>query len=769
MSNSSEFQTGGIALLALSVVFCGISVAVLLPLIQSKNNPQLSIVAPRAETEIANVKAGQQFAEFYPTQPAGAEQQPNRVRPVSGYGTDSRVTTANAQLQRLPHQTSGFAFGSSAAGNAQAGQSQHANPFSHDSSTATQIGQNQAPTPYPSTAGFGSSSVAQHGSTSRTATVDSLSALPTSSSLYAPITVHPVTVNVDGSLLGSDVKALSEQIESVLKSNEQAMITDAEQKRVAKASRNQNRERRAHDDEISRISQGVEELASSFRKLQQETRQSLHDANQQTDRSHVSAQLLETYRAALELEQAAARQLAEQQLAHQRITEQQLAQQALEQQRKLAEQTLAQQRIAEQQFAQQALEQQKRLAEQTLAQQRIAEQTLQAQQRLIEQQLALQQATSQRIASLPVETHSGFPPMGGKPSPGQASPGQAGRVNEQPETWVIPRIQPIPDLRQFDAAPARAAAPVPVPVPKDSVPSDSQSRSRQTDSARSRTAVASQSSEYSRKAANPILLTSEGAIDHNGDTFTIPTLPHLSIPATTMEVLPDDESLESQSLHMLLPVDSTNAVPAQASTSYDRDQTAQAFPIDINLPPSGFTQQQSTRKIIEPVGFESVYSFRMAEAEDGELNVVPTRTTSSDGVVCAQCGRVHPANASHALTAPPIHYESKAATEPVASASAVAQQTKAVVPASSSVTANREATAASQASHTSVNDGSHQRKSPHIGGRGMNRHVRQSDEALPAEPLIPQVRASTLTTEENEPSILHRISSSVKQLGKSIR
>ena len=51
----------------------------------------------------------------------------------------------------------------------------------------------------------------------------------------------------------------------------------------------------------------------------------------------------------------------------------------------------------------------------------------------------------------------------------------------------------------------------------------------------------------------------------------------------------------------------------------------------------------------------------------------------------------------------------------------------------------------------------------------MNRHVKQADGQPAATGLIPKLRTSTLTTEEDEPGVLHRMTSTLKQLGRSVQ
>ena len=750
MSQSSEFQTGGVVLLAVSVVFCGISVAVLLPLIQGNSLPHLAIASAREQVDDAAVKTSQEFAEFYPSQMKASEPPLRRTTSASDHNFHARVSQASAHAQAPPNSD-----------------------FTNTVSTSNVINHSQQ------------STTQQHqttvASTQRSASVDTAAFQPPANSLFAPITVHPVTVNVDGSLFGDEVKALAERVETAIRQNEQDSAADFEDRRQSRIARTQTKERRERDEDIAKIGAGVEQLAASFRQLQDETRRSLQEAQQTSSRSQVSTQLLESYQQALQKEQLVGKQLVEQQLAQQRLMQQQIL-----------DQQVAQQRLAEQRLAQQTLEHQQRIAEQQLAQQKIAEQTLLAQQRLAETQLALQQAESTRIATRTVEsrsfeTHSGTPPMGYLPPKPTSPTAQREPVN----------TQQISEPRHFEANPISTSRQQPV---AETSAIDQQSYEH-SQSASFRAPVPIRTA-VGRSSEQQVLLRGEGlqhrgseVIDEVVETFVIPTLPQLAVPPTTMEKLPADAALESRSLQLMLPdnssrTDAIRVAPPTTERNGDEDDAVQLFPVDINLPVSSLKPVEPSRRMVEPVGYEHVYSFKMEEAEDGTPLVVEQhQPPTSSGVVCSHCGRIHPENTTHVVTTATAPTEATKSTKLTNTAPShqvqtlnnqshtVTQQSNEIVQASINLppstmqsTAAQNVVESSASAHT-VPSNEHKRtnSSPHVGGRGMNRHVKQADGQPAATGLIPKLRTSTLTTEEDEPGVLHRMTSTLKQLGRSVQ
>jgi len=770
MSNSSEFHTGGIVLLAVGIVFCGISVAVLLPLIHDISGSQSAVAAAPEQSDVAFVKVGEEYAEFVSSQTMASQQQLTRAQSANGFNAHGRVVQAHAQVQTHPP----LGFASPMPANRTPAER---NPFAEEYSAGSQQHSMSGSVPIVAATGFGSSAVRHElsdaSANTRTANVDRNAIQQPSGSVFAPITVHPVTVNVHGSMFEGEVKALTERVESAIKANQQNNAVEFELKRQAKSLRTQSRERRAREDEIAKIGDGVEQLATSFRQLQQETRESLLQVQQQASRSQVSTQLLESYRHALEKEQHAGQQIADQKLAQQQLAQQQFVQQQLAQQQQQQQQQIIQQQVADQRLSRQRLviqqiakqrldeqelaeralaqQQQQRLIEQTLIQQRLAEQTLLAQQRLTEQQLAMQQAASTRVAARPAPTYSDAPPMGHLPP-----------LAQPPAT----HSELVPEPRHLETKPVHEK-------------SSSVEEPEPLQTARSRTSVSSAAAipvAAKSRPATQVVLSGEGFV-HRGKEkiqadvkpFVIPTLPQLAVPPVSVEILPDDSAQQSRSLHMLLPLETPEIAEPQTYAPPAIDESLPALPIDINLPPPSLRTLEPSRKVVEHVGYEHVYRFKMEEADDGEMHVVADRAA-----VCAQCGKVHTMNDVDHVMVPTVAKSKPEFTEPGESlmSAAVMQASGNLPPPNSRVTASTMTQPKPSSSiplQNAPGAGQSHTANTHVGGRGMNRHLQQSEEKAVAEGLIPKIRMPSFTTEDDEPGILHRLSSTIKQLGRSVQ
>ena len=812
MSHSSEFHTSNAVLLAVGTVFCGISVAVLLPLLQDIIGSQVAEATAQGQATAAAVKVGNQYAEFFPVQRNTSWPDRMNAQLGNGFVAHPKYVQAASQVQTGNHLQGPQSTGPANPFPAGSKPVQHSgrNPFKHNDSAPSQViarggsvaaaiardlPGSEIPRQIASTA---IGELAAHGDIAR----------PASSSVFAPITIHPVTVNVDGSVFESQVNALAERVESAIKATQQTTTKESDQQHQAKATRSQARE-----EEIAKIGDGVEQLAMAFRQLQQETRESLLKVQQQASRSPVSTELLESYRHALEREQLAGQQitrqretqqqLAQQQLAQQQLAQQQLAQQQLAQQQFAQQQTLQQeiaqqavvqqrrgeqamtqqamaqralaqqQRLAEQNLAQQALAHQKWLAEQTRVQQHLAEQIQLTQKRLTDQQLAMEQAAAIRLAVRPPQNHTEVPQVGALPPIVEP----AGKDSQLvPQSRHIPAT-PIPEVDQND--PGMSAAP------------QQHGHSR---TARSRTTVFAATAipaAVQAKSETHVVLSGDDLM-HRGDSqsgteeqpFTIPTLPQLSVPPVSVEIRPDDAALESRSLEMVLPtelgdeelrkLETRNAGVRQTSMTTTFDAPERDFPIDINLPPTKSHETAEKRKVVEPVGFENVYRFEMKAAEDGELHVVPAEAN-----VCAQCGKVHAPGKGHSPVVNAVDVPATALRKSIVGDSEevlksnIVLQTSGNLPSTSFTATN--GLAEIMASPARATDGGNGRASKllhgdvHVGGRGKNRHLQQSGETPSAEGRLPKIRIPSFTTEDDEPSVLHRMSSTIMQLGRSVR
>ncbi len=148
-----------------------------------------------------------------------------------------------------------------------------------------------------------------------TSTPQSAEAGPFSpNSVYAPFTVHPVTVNVDSSALAQQMQGIQDRFEQLLEFQQAA-----ERRKAAELERRKHRRQRAElkeaelkeartaTDELARSNQTVAQLeteltrlVAEFRELKKQTDARLQQLTVQTERTQVAEQAIVAYKKALD-------------------------------------------------------------------------------------------------------------------------------------------------------------------------------------------------------------------------------------------------------------------------------------------------------------------------------------------------------------------------------------------------------------------------------------------------------------------------------------
>lgn len=649
MNSSNGYQTGGIVLLTMSIVFCGIAVALVVPLIDRGNQPLLAspadvVAADSNAPALAPVLP--EYAEFYRKngdQPF-AERQPGIARTPSRRA-DSRteqasfaqpvpehVVVSNRQFQkpRLPPQVNSTQFYT----NNQAPTVVVDRP----SQPATTIQQPQAwqqpqAAPMPehatqqsdSVEGFVDSQPEPAAVVDNTPVAHEEGQTPQfapgqvpAGSVYAP-----VTVNLDTSMFSDQIRSLERRLEEAAQVRQpapapavaqqpvihQPIIQPIIQQPIAQPSpqrprrervaRSEGRGRNERDEDLSRIGNDLKELVSSFRELQQQTNESLREVSRQAERQEAATQVIEAYRLAL-------------------LRDVQTPRPAVVVER-----------------------------------------------RAVPPPVELPQPT--RIAAREVA----------RDYPLFESPRQLNQKADAPAEAMV-----IPDLIE---SPVRTE-----PDPKPAVQDD----------------------------------TSFLTFPDDSTTIVAPPVRTVVQPIMSAKILPPDTFAQPVPLKMSAPQ------PVQVSTPPELEGfEAIALPLDVDS--SALSPVPNVARQVAPVGYANTYRFKVAVSDEGDSRVVPADN------VCAQCGKVHGPNEPHAVPTSKI------------------QQTAAVAE-------TKKATAKPDLRRDTKN-----------AGRGMNRkigrHTSQSKTKTDSPKGFLKLKLPTMTGGKDEPGILHRMSSTIKQMGRSVQ
>nr|AKB95216.1 hypothetical protein [uncultured bacterium] len=667
MNSSSEFQTGGIVLLAVSIVFCGLAAAALLPLINGKNGPPPAPLAiSAAQSSELTIRAGEEFSEFYPPSVHSANEQLQRSRSVNV------VTKPSPSIAKNP----AFAPKTFAVVQPPAVAELH-NPLATTPPSETMVQPTPdwmlSPSPFavdtssqPST-GQTDNALAQRSKTvianapvsnppKATAPVLNTpeAAVPVVNapavntgnegqipaainprqmppgSVYAPVTIHPVTVQVDGSLFAEQLKTISDRVDTFIAANERTSDQNTVLRRQQKAHRNKSRALETRDEEIEKLGESLDQLAKSIQELKVDTHQSLKQVTRQADRTAVASQVIESYRRALE-----------------------------------------------------------------------------------DERLTQSPRPATQIASRPAATFSDTP----------AVPAEI-PVSKPPEA-TIPTLVPW----RVEAVMPKSA-PVTLPVPeKPSLENPSLEKP----------SLEKPSLEKPSDWVPPPVLVKPVEVPAETSAKTVfktpflpiaehqpPSRPVFSEPQpeitapVSVDVLPkpvvsDDVILDLEER----PIPERSGKASTPTSSLDLQNPKTFTPLTGEMDDDAVLLDPfPPRRMVSPVGFENVYRFKMAEADDGQAEVVP-----AGGNVCQNCGKVHAVGTPHTRSVSSTKSSAGTASQPN----------------------NRQ---------------------------GARRSIRKINETRTRPATTgdsPQAPASPGSQQPTEPSVLHRMSSVLKSVGRSLR
>ena len=323
MNRSSDFQTGGLVLLASTVMCGGLAVAIAVPMLSGSNVSQGDLKAQPTAVTLDQVQSDQAYAEFYPT-----VQTANSVSP-SNVGNSSRKMLADRYGELTPGAMSAVNTANHVNGNA--GFAPHSSAVS---AVPRRLSTSHAPTSavrprkVPDRKG---GSRLYTDSTSESVRTDAYATLPlqdrhdyspgvTSSyrprtvaphpggTVYAPVTVHPVTVNVDGGVFASQMATMTKRFEELLEARDAVPQKAEPVEPVSTNRRVQGTERRsvrsavsrAHTEQLDQLNRRLRDIAESFERFQNQTQRTVVEISNEGRRTEIAFEEIRSVQRQLE-------------------------------------------------------------------------------------------------------------------------------------------------------------------------------------------------------------------------------------------------------------------------------------------------------------------------------------------------------------------------------------------------------------------------------------------------------------------------------------
>ncbi len=324
MNRSSDFQTGRLVLLASTVMCGGLAVAILVPFSGQTELPSGKPTSQPTTSTAAPLQPNRAYSEFYPAgqtltsapqtnvaQPSGKElfagqgtvapgPQPGRLtgrqnrNQVSG---SARPVAQSPALAPIPNRLP--------ASRAQTTVVRHA-PGLHRASTdgrgtlALTAAKSTSDAPDALTDSEFAAQNRRQYSCGATAFDDPYSRLSGEAgppgSVYAPITVHPVTVNVDGGIMADQMATMTARFEKLLESRDlarqQMEVAEAvaKKRRAARAERPnvQPADNSAQMQQLAQLNQNLQDIAKSFERFQTETQRTVNEISNEGRRAELA-------------------------------------------------------------------------------------------------------------------------------------------------------------------------------------------------------------------------------------------------------------------------------------------------------------------------------------------------------------------------------------------------------------------------------------------------------------------------------------------------
>lgn len=124
-------------------------------------------------------------------------------------------------------------------------------------------------------------------------------AIPTERSLYVPVTVHPVTVNVDGTVFADEVSRLASSVDEMLEVQRTAIAQQAEARTNASQDHAVQEQLRERDRQLDQIDSSLRRLTESVETLRAESRRADAELTGKLHRDESASHLIREFRETL--------------------------------------------------------------------------------------------------------------------------------------------------------------------------------------------------------------------------------------------------------------------------------------------------------------------------------------------------------------------------------------------------------------------------------------------------------------------------------------
>ncbi len=123
--------------------------------------------------------------------------------------------------------------------------------------------------------------------------------IPTERSLYVPVTVHPVTVNVDGTVFADEVSRLASSVDEMLQVQRTAIAQQATARENASNDQAVQTQLRERDSQLAQIDSSLKRLTESVETLRAESRRADAELSGKLHRDESSTHLIREFRQTL--------------------------------------------------------------------------------------------------------------------------------------------------------------------------------------------------------------------------------------------------------------------------------------------------------------------------------------------------------------------------------------------------------------------------------------------------------------------------------------
>ncbi len=269
MNRSSDFQTGRLVLLASTVMCGGLAVAIVVPFFNQTELPSGKSTSQPTSSTSELLQDSQTLADFYPAAQSLTSLPPAHAANSSSKQsvTEERTVTSGQQPAR---PTAGRNTNSATTARTQYIVQNRGHVARNDMPFDALDSQNSRKTVPPG-------------------------------SLYAPVTVHPVTVNVDGGVMADRMATMTERFEKLLQSR------DLVRQELGVTAAGRQIDNSAQVQQLAQLNQNLQDIVRSFEKFQIETQKTVNEISLEGRRAEIAYEEIRSVQRQLESQIARAR------------------------------------------------------------------------------------------------------------------------------------------------------------------------------------------------------------------------------------------------------------------------------------------------------------------------------------------------------------------------------------------------------------------------------------------------------------------------------